>query len=195
MNLKTREKMTLWLSMYPDSSHPLDTNRFYDFVREACIHGDKINEIDLLETLNEAQPSWEKSKIQKLAYEKSRLIDHLIHFYDFCTEREGANQSEQYLFTNSKEEFMNEMGDLDYHEIYELAQAIQGYTEALNFFSVSEDNHEQRTIVYLVYKVAFSFPKTLAPDFEHWLEENYMDGLDAESWYGFKYALERHKDD
>lgn len=195
MDSKTREKMILWLSLYPDSSHPLDTNRFYDFVREACIHEDKIEEKDLSETLREAQPSWIDDKIKEFAYEKSRLIDHLIHFYNFCAERGTAGQTEKYIITHSKEEFMDEMGELDFHEIYELAQAIQGNTESLNFFSVSEDGHGIRTIVYLVCEIAYSFKKENASDFEQWLEKNYLDGLDAEAWYGFQNALERHKDD
>ena len=87
---------------------------------------------------------------------------------------------------------MEAVGDLNYHELYELVMAINGQNAALNFFSV-EDKGEERTIVYDVMDVAFEFKISDAEVFTAWIEDRYMEGLDADSWYGFKDALERSK--
>ena len=74
----------------------------------------------------------------------------------------------------------------------ELVMAINGQKAALNFFSV-KDNGELRTVVYDVMDVAFEFKISDAEVFTEWIEDRYMERLDADSWYGFKDALERAK--
>ena len=70
-----------------------------------------------------------------------------------------------------------------------MIQAIESHSEALNFFSV-EDEGDIRTITYTISDVSLSFPIPEASDLIKWLEVHYMDGMDSNSWYGFKCALD-----
>lgn len=85
---------------------------------------------------------------------------------------------------------MEAVGDLNYHEIYELVQAIEGNVDVLTFFDV-RDEENTRTIIYVVLNISFKFPLSDVEKQVAWLEDNYMNGLDADSWYGFQYAMER----
>ena len=62
----------------------------------------------------------------------------------------------------------------------------------IELFSV-KDNGELRTVVYDVVDVAFEFKISDAEFFTAWIENRYMESLDADSWYGFKDALKRAK--
>lgn len=194
MNRETERKMVLWLSFHPESDHQLDRQRMYDFIREAGIHEDVITDGILKSMVIAAKPTWSEDMVNRFVEEYSIKIEQLLEFYNFCIENPIVDDEEgaKHLNVNSIEEFMEELGDLNYHEIYELVMAINGQKAALNFFSV-EDNGELRTVVYDVMDVAFEFKISDADDFTEWIEDRYMEGLDADSWYGFKDALERAK--
>lgn len=194
MNRETERKMVLWLSFHPESDHELDRLRMYDFVREAGIHEDVITDGVLKSMVIAAKPTWTEDMVNRFVEENSIKIEQLLEFYKFCIENpivdDEANSKQ--LNVNSIEEFMEELGDLNYHELYELVMAINGQYAALNFFSV-KDNGEIRTVVYDVMDVAFEFKISDAEVLSTWIEDRYMEGLDADSWYGFKDALERAK--
>ena len=186
--------MVLWLSFHPEIDHQLDSLRMYDFVREAGIHEDVITDSILKSMVIAAKPTWSEDMVNTFVEEYSIKIEQLLEFYDFCVENPIVEDEDNvnHLNVNSIEEFMQELGDLNYHELYELVMAINGQNAALNFFSV-EDKGEERTVVYDVMDVAFEFKISDAEVFTAWIEDRYMEGLDADSWYGFKEALERSK--
>lgn len=194
MNRETERKLVLWLSFHPESDHQLDRFRMYDFVREAGSHEDDITGSILKSMVIAAKPTWSEDMVNTFVEEYSIKIEQLLEFYDFCVENPIVEDEDNVnrLNVNSIEEFMQEIGDLNYHELYELVMAINGQNAALNFFSV-EDKGEERTIVYDVMDVAFEFKISDAEVFTAWIEDRYMEGLDADSWYGFKDALERSK--
>lgn len=194
MNRETERKLVLWLSFHPESDHQLDRFRMYDFVREAGSHEDDITDSILKSMVIAAKPTWSEDMVNTFVEEYSIKIEQLLEFYDFCVENPIVEDEDNVnrLNVNSIEEFMQEIGDLNYHELYELIMAINGQTAALNFFSV-EDKGEERTVVYDVMDVAFEFKISDAEVFTTWIEDRYMEGLDADSWYGFKDALERSK--
>lgn len=194
MNRETERKLVLWLSFHPESDHQLDRFRMYDFVREAGSHGDDITDSILKSMVIAAKPTWSGDMVNTFVEEYSIKIEQLLEFYDFCVENPIVEDEDNVnrLNVNSIEEFMQEIGDLNYHELYELVMAINGQNAALNFFSV-EDKGEERTVVYDVMDVAFEFKISDAEVFTAWIENRYMEGLDADSWYGFKDALERSK--
>lgn len=197
MHQATKQKMVHWLSRYPDSTHPLDTQRFYDFVREACHSGDKINSSDLITVLKEVQPKWDEDYINQFSEEKEVLIECLINFYQFCIddiEAEDEVVGDMY-FSRDFQDFINNIGDLNYHEVYDLAQALSGNTDVLNFFEVSDESEDLIKIFYPVNNVCIIMKKEDCKQSLQWLEDTYMSGMDAESWYGFQYAMERHKND
>lgn len=194
MNRETERKLVLWLSFHPESDHQLDRFRMYDFVREAGSHEDDITDSILKSMVIAAKPTWSEDMVNTFVEEYSIKIEQLLEFYDFCVENPIVEDEDNVnrLNVNSIEEFMQEIGDLNYHELYELVMAINGQNAALNFFSV-EDKGEERTVVYDVMDVAFEFKISDAEVFTAWIENRYMEGLDADSWYGFKDALERSK--
>ena len=194
MTKETLVKMNDWLSLYSDSTHPLDEQRFFDFVREACLHKDEISETELKRALIEFHPEWNNTKVGRFIDEKMMMIECLMGFYDFCISNVSIDEEENEIWnTDSLQNFMEAVGDLNYHEIYELVQAIEGNADALTFFEVS-DKGDTRTINYVVFNISFKFPLSDVDKLVAWLEDNYMDGLDADSWYGFQYAMERSKD-
>ena len=195
MTKETLVKMNDWLSLYSDSTHPLDEQRFFDFVREACLHKDEISETELKRALIEFHPEWNDTKVGRFIDEKMMMIECLMGFYDFCISNVSIDEEENEIWnTDSLQNFMKAVGDLNYHEIYELVQAIEGNADALTFFEVS-DKGDTRTINYVVFNISFKFPLSDVDKLVAWLEDNYMDGLDADSWYGFQYAMERSKDE
>lgn len=194
MTKETLVKMNDWL-IYSDSTHPLDEQRFFDFVREACLHKDEISETELKRALIEFHPEWNDTKVGRFIDEKMMMIECLMGFYDFCISNVSIDEEENEIWnTDSLQNFMEAVGDLNYHEIYELVQAIEGNADALTFFEVS-DKGDTRTINYVVFNISFKFPLSDVDKLVAWLEDNYMDGLDADSWYGFQYAMERSKNE
>lgn len=195
MNKETLIKMNNWLSLYSDSTHPLDEQRFFDFVREACLHKDKISESDLKLSLTEFHPKWSDTKVERFIDEKIVMIESLMGFYEFCISNASIDEEQNERWnTDSIQNYMEAVGDLNYHEMYELVQAIEGNAETLTFFEVS-DKGDTRTINYVVFNILFRFLLSDVEKLVAWLEDNYMDGLDADSWYGFQYAMERSKDE
>jgi DGQHR domain-containing protein len=97
----------------------------------------------------------------------------------------------------SFEDFLKSIGELDYHEIYDLAQALQGHTETLTFFKYKEKDSGDIEITYPYYDSSIGLTKEGALDSLHYLETKYMEGIDADTWYGYKQALEKelNKDD
>lgn len=191
MNKVTLIKMNNWLSIYPDSTHPLDEQRFFDFVREASLHKDEISETELKRALIEFHPEWNDTKLERFIDEKIMMIECLMGFYDFCISNVSIDEEENEIWnTDSLQIFMEAVGDLNYHEIYELVQAIEGNVDVLTFFDV-RDEENTRTIIYVVLNISFKFPLSDVEKQVAWLEDNYMNGLDADSWYGFQYAMER----
>lgn len=191
MNKVTLIKMNNWLSLYPDSTHPLDEQRFFDFVREASLHKDEISETELKRALIEFHPEWNDTKLERFIDEKIMMIECLMGFYDFCISNVSIDEEENEIWnTDSLQIFMEAVGDLNYHEIYELVQAIEGNVDVLTFFDV-RDEENTRTIIYVVLNISFKFPLSDVVKQVAWLEDNYMNGLDADSWYGFQYAMER----
>lgn len=193
MNKETKRKMVLWMEMHPDSTHPDDINRLYDFVREACFHDDGITAEQLRSVALAAQPNWEVSYLNHFVEEYIVLIEYLIGFFRFCTGSVESRLSDKdyYISTTSIEDFFNECGYLNYHEIYEMSQAIAGNPDMLTFFTI-KDVGEERVISYIISDVSFTFKKKDAISIIKWIEENYMQGMDPDSWYRYKCAMDKH---
>ena len=58
LTASTLTALKTWLRMYPDSGHPLDIERYNQFVKEAKAHKDKITGYILAEVLKQEKPSW-----------------------------------------------------------------------------------------------------------------------------------------
>lgn len=72
--------LDLWLSMYPLSEHPLDTNRWYDFVIALHRSGERLSLSDFEKYIEETY-NWDKDDIVKFSL---RLETHLelLEYFD-----------------------------------------------------------------------------------------------------------------
>lgn len=197
MHEETRAKMIRWLGMNPDSSHPLDTNRYFDAVREACIHNDNISYVDISNILDVAQSGWSETRKAMFAEKKEIEIEQLIAFYRFCIGDE-AEEDEKEVETAEDSSFPNfyfSCFDLDHHEIFELACILDNQDTIEQFFSVDDIDNDKIKITYNITDTSIELSLEERRSALTWLEDNIMDGLDADSWYGFKCALEKAKEE
>lgn len=197
MHEETRAKMIRWLGMHPDSSHPLDTNRYFDAVREACIHDDNISYADICDILDVAQSGWSETRKSTFAEKKEIEIEQFIAFYRFCI---GDNEKENEGEVDTQEDFSFQdfyysCFDLDHHEIFELACILDGQDTIEQFFSVEEIDNDKIRLTDNITDSSIVLSSNERKVALMWLEENIMDGLDADSWYGFKCALEKAKEE
>lgn len=101
----------------------------------------------------------------------------------------------EYSFTKDFSSFVG-MLDLNWQEIYELYQAAIGNTDALSIFKVEPANGSDDTIIFFpALQQALRLTPNAKEFFPKWIEDNLMDGLDAESFWGIKNAEENHKND
>lgn len=94
------------------------------------------------------------------------------------------------LIRTQFQDFLESLGELDMHEIYDLAQALQGNTQSLAFFKCKEEG-DNLEITYPYYDASTEISKDEAVVDLKYLEDKYMEGLDAESWYGYRQSLEK----
>lgn len=93
------------------------------------------------------------------------------------------------------EEFLENVGELDYHEIYDLALALRGHKMTLGIFKCKEDEVGNIEITYPYYDVSIGLTAEEAKDSLKYLENKYMEGMDADTWYGYRQALEKALDE
>lgn len=100
------------------------------------------------------------------------------------------------MFTYDFQTFIDNCGELNYHEIFELSQVAQGYVEGTTFFYREPASGDTQDVI-IGYKLTEAnlrlTPKQVAY-FPKWIEEHLMEIYDADSWYGFQYALDQNKD-
>ena len=61
LSKETSEALNLWLSLYPESYHPCDMERFYSLVWTSFDKGDmdELIAVDLMAELRKVKPEWE----------------------------------------------------------------------------------------------------------------------------------------
>lgn len=90
--------------------------------------------------------------------------------------------------------FVNSI-DMNYHEIYEFYQASVGNTESISLFRVEPANGNKDTlIVHEAMNIALRLTPNAAKFLPEWIVTNLMGDMDAESFYGMKYAQERDEE-
>lgn len=71
----TLSALKTWLSMYPDSGHPLDNEHYNQFIAKAKENGDKITGYILAEVLKQVQPSWTPQKVSVFVTQEIERIN------------------------------------------------------------------------------------------------------------------------
>ncbi len=83
MTQEVKEKLRTWLSMFPQSTHPLDSRRLYDLVIALCDTDSAIYDEDIREMLKECKPDWNEAYVADFIKEKQLLISDLRAFLDY----------------------------------------------------------------------------------------------------------------
>ena len=74
LSAETLSALKTWLGLYPDSVHPLDEERYNDFVAKAKVNGEKITGYILAEVLKKEQPKWGSQKVESFVEDKIEKI-------------------------------------------------------------------------------------------------------------------------
>lgn len=83
--------------------------------------------------------------------------------------------------------------DRNYHEIYELYQVVTG-TDNGDFYSKQTAANGNTLILHEATKTTLMLTPKSEAYFPKWIEEHLMDGLDPESFWGMKHAMEKDND-
>lgn len=75
---ETLSALKAWLGLYPDSTHPLDEERYNDFVTKAKANGDKITGYILAEVLKQKQPKWGNQKVDSFVEDNIGKIKNVL---------------------------------------------------------------------------------------------------------------------
>lgn len=109
------------------------------------------------------------------------------------SELETVRNSKSVSSANDFLDFLSDISaSIDIHEKYEFTQILKGYDAELNFFTVKKYGNEI-TIKYPYADVSISIQTDQLPSCIKLVEDKWFCGLDADSWYGYKLAL--NKDD
>jgi Holliday junction resolvase len=133
-------------------------------------------------------------------YKKLEVLNQkrnlLIHGFDNSIDRNSIEQLINivtYIIGDSKEVVMNnwlESMDLDeYEDIYELYQTVR-YKNDYGSFTFSETDKIIIGCTYIEGKLILEGEDEYQ-QFLNLIEQEYMDDMDAESWYGFKKAMDK----
>lgn len=82
--------------------------------------------------------------------------------------------------------------EMTYHEVYDFYQAVSGNEDGQSTFSVRPANGDSDDIL-IIYKasdIALRLTPAAKGYLPKWIEQHLMDGLDAETYWGFEHAKE-----
>lgn len=84
---KVEEKLKIWLGQFPQSTHPLDSQRLYDLVISLCDNNSSIDDEDIRNVLRTSQPKWDEEFVNQFIHNKLLLISELQAFLNYYRER------------------------------------------------------------------------------------------------------------
>ena len=89
MNENYIQNLDLWLSLYPNSAHPYDLERFYTFIKALADSGkyETFNINVLHDRLAITQPSWTEDEKEKFIDSWFNKIDMLIGYTNFLAKQ------------------------------------------------------------------------------------------------------------
>ena len=94
--------------------------------------------------------------------------------------------------TKDFNEFINSCFDLNYNEVYELHQLVSRQSDAATVFELLPTKGSEDILVkYVASDTLLRLTPKAREFFPKWMEENLMEGFDAESYWDFKYQMEK----
>jgi hypothetical protein len=87
----TEEKFKKWLNAFPESWHPNDYERFYDFVTSLSLSNDYITDSELRNAIEELK-TWTDTKfINDFIDIVNTKIDELTSYFDYLNKKRIVN--------------------------------------------------------------------------------------------------------
>ena len=79
--ISLRDKLSQWLGMYPDSTHPCDDARYFEVIKYAYKNNllDLLLTIDLTELVKENQPDWGDDYIDEFIEKWEIILEKCVH--------------------------------------------------------------------------------------------------------------------
>jgi hypothetical protein len=73
---KIEETFEHWISQYPESHHPLDEERYYEFIDEVVAYDDYIGPSWLRDKLGTTKHSMSNEQVEQLITEFDTLVEY-----------------------------------------------------------------------------------------------------------------------
>lgn len=90
MKEETKKLLSIWIGADPESGHPLDRERFYDFVF-SCLKNDVTIDIDDIYREIRDHKNWNEEYSTEFAEENSAIFSHITGFIDYLKEKHNIN--------------------------------------------------------------------------------------------------------
>lgn len=105
--------------------------------------------------------------------------------------QKGIEHHDSTSFKSDIDSFIESIVDVSRYELYDIAKALSSDSPSYDTVNVNIDNGGNITISHAYSGVSILIKKDdIASSLKH-LEQKYMDGMDADSWLGFKEATEK----
>lgn len=135
---------------------------------------------DRIKLTSESFPGGGEQNQKKLAFILCDSIAN-IDIDDYNTHR---------IRTNTIQDFLNNIGDPDRYELFDIAYALGGNEPAYDTLRVEKENNGDIVLTHAYTDSSILVPQKDATSFLHYVEEKYMQGNDADSWLGFLESLD-----
>lgn len=78
LSQEAKEKMRLWLSSWPESTHPLDEKRMKDFIMSLKANGESVDFNDLYNCYREVKPELNEEVAEERCREWAEEIEKVL---------------------------------------------------------------------------------------------------------------------
>ena len=99
--------------------------------------------------------------------------------------------NEHRVKTNSIKAFIDEIGELDRYELFDIAQVLAGGNEAYSTIRVKQMANGAVELTHAFTDATIRVCESDKKKYLKYIEDTYMQGMDADTWLGFEEALEK----
>lgn len=78
LSQESKEKMSLWLSLWPDSCHSEDEKRMKDFIKSLKAHDETVDFDNLYNCYREVKPGLNEDVAEEKCREWAEEIEHVL---------------------------------------------------------------------------------------------------------------------
>lgn len=78
LSKESKEKMKFWLSLWPESKHPIDENRMKEFIKSLKVNNETVDFDELFNCYTELKPDLNEVVAEKRCREWEEEIAHIL---------------------------------------------------------------------------------------------------------------------